>query len=70
VILAPILTFFFPGWMTRVLALVPVYWSFHAYDAAIKGAYFMLWFAAGLLAYAIAMVMLGYWFRKKVWRGL
>lgn len=70
VILAPILTFFFPGWMTRVLALVPVYWSFHAYDAAIKGAYFMLWFAAGLLAYAIAMIMLGYWFRKKVWRGL
>ena len=70
VILTPILTFFFPGWVTWVLALVPFYWSFHAYDAAIRGAYFISWFGAGLVVYAIAMIMLGYWFKKKVWRGV
>ena len=70
IILLPMVSFFFPGWWTWLLAVVPVFWSFHAYESAIHGSHFALWMLTGFLVYALAMRILGHWFRKKVWNGL
>jgi len=62
----PVLSFFLTGPVRYLFAVIPVFWTFHLYDAALRNASIFGLFIGGLFVYVLIITLLFRQFRVRV----
>ena len=66
VLLIPMLSFLVPGALKYIFGVIPMFWTYRLYDAALKGEPVSALFLAGLAAYGLALYLLFRQFNERV----